>query len=291
MKWLLVDVMYLCHRARWSTGSINTFDNGWTGLSYGVIQTLGSLRKKFQADITVLALDSKNSLRRNILPGYKASRRQNMTEEEAAEFKAFCEEVDRMHAELFPAAGYHNVVRVNGYEADDVIAKYAEMIKSPDTAIIISSDKDLLQCLRQGVELYTPGKDKVITALEFKEQYRIDPFMWASVKALAGCGTDEVPGIPGVGEKTAADYFNGRLRPGTARHELIENNIHFLKNNIKLVRLPFPGIVVPEIKLDSTGEISHRVAMAMMGVESTKKRGASDRTKDVALDAMDQYFQ
>ena len=95
------------------------------------------------------------------------------------------------------------------YEADDLIATYTDkIIKKGAKVTIISGDKDLMQLVKPGVRLYDPMKSKVLGDKEVKEKFGVEPSKVIDVQALAGDPSDNVPGVPGIGIKTAAELIN-----------------------------------------------------------------------------------
>ena len=96
------------------------------------------------------------------------------------------------------------------YEADDLIATYTDKIikKGAKVTIISSGDKDLMQLVKPGVRLYDPMKSRVLGNKEIKEKFGVEPSKVVDVQALAGDSSDNVPGVPGIGIKTAAELIN-----------------------------------------------------------------------------------
>ncbi|MDA9694130.1 DNA polymerase I [Candidatus Pelagibacter sp.] len=95
------------------------------------------------------------------------------------------------------------------YEADDLIATYVEMIlKEGAKATIVSSDKDLMQLYRKNVRIYDPMKNKFISEEDIKNKFGVGAGKVIDVQALAGDSSDNVPGVPGIGVKTAAELIN-----------------------------------------------------------------------------------
>ena len=100
-------------------------------------------------------------------------------------------------------------IEMENYEADDLIATYArQAVEQGATVRIISSDKDLMQLIRPGIELYDPGKDKSIGEAEVLEKFGVTPDKVIDVQSLAGDTADNVPGVPGIGPKTGAELIN-----------------------------------------------------------------------------------
>ncbi|MCK9907858.1 DNA polymerase I [Microbacteriaceae bacterium K1510] len=95
-----------------------------------------------------------------------------------------------------------------GYEADDLIATYARLAcEAKATTTIVSSDKDLMQLIGNGVVMYDTMKDKRIGRDEVMEKFGVPPEKVIEAQALIGDSTDNVPGVPGIGPKTAAELI------------------------------------------------------------------------------------
>jgi DNA polymerase-1 len=100
-------------------------------------------------------------------------------------------------------------IEQNGYEADDLIATYTkETLASGGDVTIVSSDKDLMQLVQSGVSMLDTMKNKTIGPDEVRERFGVPPDKVVDVQALAGDSTDNVPGVPGIGVKTAAELIN-----------------------------------------------------------------------------------
>jgi DNA polymerase I len=96
----------------------------------------------------------------------------------------------------------------NGFEADDLIATYARLAcERGATTTIVSSDKDLMQLVTDKVTMFDTMKDKRIGIAEVIEKFGVPPEKVVEVQALAGDSTDNVPGVPGIGIKTAAQLI------------------------------------------------------------------------------------
>ena len=99
-------------------------------------------------------------------------------------------------------------IELLNYEADDLIATYVEQILAIGAkATIISSDKDLMQLFKKNVRIYDPMKNKFITDEDVDKKFGVKPESVIDVQALAGDSTDNVPGVPGIGVKTAAELI------------------------------------------------------------------------------------
>ena len=127
-------------------------------------------------------------------------------------------------------------IELINYEADDLIATYVEQILAEGAkATIISSDKDLMQLFKKNVRIYDPMKNKFITSEDVHIKFGVGPEKVVDVQALAGDSTDNVPGVPGIGVKTAAELINeygtlenllknsNKIKQNKRRETLIEN--------------------------------------------------------------------
>ena len=100
-------------------------------------------------------------------------------------------------------------VDLPNYEADDLIATYVEQILAKGAKVtIVSSDKDLMQLYRKDVRIFDPMKNKFITPEDIVTKFGVGPEKVIDVQSLAGDSSDNVPGVPGIGVKTAAELIN-----------------------------------------------------------------------------------
>ena len=100
-------------------------------------------------------------------------------------------------------------IEQDGYEADDLIATYAKQaLAAGGDVTIVSSDKDLMQLVQPGLTMLDTMKNRTIGPDEVREKFGVPPEKVVDVQALAGDSTDNVPGVPGIGVKTAAELIN-----------------------------------------------------------------------------------
>ena len=100
-------------------------------------------------------------------------------------------------------------IELINYEADDLIATYSDqVIKEGAKVTIVSSDKDLMQLYNKNVRIYDPLKSKFINEEDIDKKFGVSPEKIVDVQALAGDSSDNVPGVPGIGIKTAAELIN-----------------------------------------------------------------------------------
>ncbi len=145
--------------------------------------------------IAVIFDHSSLTFRNEIYPLYKANR-PDLPEDLRPQFP-----LTREATRAFNVA----CIETEGYEADDIIATYARLaVEAGGTATIISSDKDLMQLVGNGVDMRDPMKDRMIGPDEVFEKFGVAPDRVIDVQSLAGDSVDNVPGAPGIGIKTAA---------------------------------------------------------------------------------------
>src|SRR5262245_5107322 len=140
-------------------------------------------------------------------------------------------------------------IEQDGFEADDLIATYAKLVLAAGgESTVVSSDKDLMQLVRPGLVMLDTMKNRTIGPDEVRERFGVPPDKVVDVQALAGDSTDNVPGVPGIGVKTAAELINeygdldtllaraGEIKQAKRRERLIEFALQ-AKLSRELVRL------------------------------------------------------
>ncbi|HEY5597374.1 MAG TPA: DNA polymerase I [Kiloniellales bacterium] len=150
------------------------------------------------AGIAVIFDAGRKTFRNDIYPDYKAHR-PPPPEELIPQF-----DLIRQATRAFNVP----CIELDQYEADDLIATYARLARQAGLEVtIVSSDKDLMQLVGPGVSMLDPVKNRTIGADEVRERFGVEPEKVVEVQALAGDSTDNVPGVPGIGVKTAAQLI------------------------------------------------------------------------------------
>nr|WP_240791341.1 DNA polymerase I [Roseomonas sp. AR75] len=196
---ILVDGSGYIFRAFHALPPMTRPDGVHVNAVYGFTQMLAQFLSKHAASHIAVVFDSARlTFRNDIYPDYKAHRPEPPPElipqfeliREATEALGVCK------------------VEQPGYEADDMIAAYAKAFVAEGGSVsIVSSDKDLMQLIGPGVEMLDPIKQKPIREPEVLEKFGVTPDKVVEVQALAGDSTDNVPGVPGIGVKTAAQLI------------------------------------------------------------------------------------
>ncbi len=260
----LIDGSGFIFRAFHALPPMTRGDGTHVNAVYGFCNMLNKLLGDLKAARIAVVFDAaRKTFRNDIYPDYKAHR-PPPPPELVPQF-ALIREATRAFG--VPA------VEVLNYEADDLIAAYArEAVENGISVRIVSADKDLMQLVRDGVELFDPMKSVAIGAAEVMEKFGVSPDKVADVQALAGDSTDNVPGVSGIGVKTAAQLITeyGDLetllsRAGEIkqpkRREALQTNAEQARISKRLVtlddRAPLPQ------PLDSLkAEPDHREALA-----------------------------
>jgi len=280
-KWLVLDCNYLCHRAKFSMGDLS-YAGTATGIIYGFLKSISYFQELFQTRDVVFCWDSKTNKREKIFPGYKQKRRDAATNalvsQERVKFEEdFRIQMKNLRRTYLTQIGYKNVFCQKGYESDDIIASVCFNLPMKDEAIIISADKDLYQIIRHNISCFNPQKSKMLTLQGFKKEYDIIPEQWIIVKCLAGCSTDEVPGIKGIGEKTVIKYLLGELKESSKAYKKIKRyKTKYLKKNYPLIGLPFLGTKVFRLGFDELSRKGWTEVIKKLGMVSIRDKFPGD---------------
>ncbi len=187
---------------------------------------LAEMKADKPTHLAVVFDKSEKTFRTEFYPEYKAHR-PDAPEDLIPQFPLIREAV---HAFEIPC------LEQAGFEADDLIATYARLAsEAKATTTIVSSDKDLMQLVGNGVTMYDTMKDRRIGAAEVIEKFGVGPDKVIEVQALIGDSSDNVPGVPGIGVKTAAQLIGeygdletllkraGEIKQDKRRQSLIDN--------------------------------------------------------------------
>ena len=204
----LIDGSGYIFRAYYALPPLSRKSDGMpTGAVSGFCSMLFKLLEDSRSDDSVhkpthfaVIFDSaKKNFRNDIYSEYKANRSET-PEDLAPQF-----EYIRKAVKAFSLPS----IELINYEADDLIATYAKQIVDAGAKVtVISSDKDLMQLVSKKIRLYDPMKNKVLGENEVFEKFGVKPNQVIDVQSLAGDPSDNIPGVPGIGVKTAAELIN-----------------------------------------------------------------------------------
>ena len=167
---------------------------------YGYCNMILNIYEKFKPEQMIVVFDTKKkTFRSDIYKEYK-SNRTDPPEELIPQFSIIRDATDALQIPR---------LEMDGYEADDIIATYTKQAEEKGVSVtIISSDKDLMQLVNKNTKMYDSMKDKFIGVKEVKEKFGVEPSKIIDVQALAGDRIDNIPGVSGIGVKTAAELIN-----------------------------------------------------------------------------------
>ena len=226
-KVCLIDGSGYIFRAFYGLPPLTAPDGTPVNAVYGFTNMFLKLTAKIGCDYCLVLFDAKRQNYRNdIYPDYKGTRKET-PEDLIPQFPIIREAVEALNL---------NYLEMEGYEADDLIATYAaRALAEGMEVVVVSGDKDLMQLIRPGVEFYDPMKDKFFTPEDVLEKFGVYPDKVVDVQALSGDSIDNVPGVPGIGPKTAAQLINeygslegvlqhaGEIKQEKRRQTLLDN--------------------------------------------------------------------
>lgn len=192
----LIDGSSYIYRAYHTTGTLSNSKGFPTGAVFGFTNMIvKTLREKAPERIAVIFDSRGPTFRHEKFSDYKANRPQ-MPEDLRVQ-------IPRIHEVV--AAYRLPSLSVEGYEADDVIATLTRQAKEKGwQVVIVSGDKDLMQLVTEDVLMWDPQRDKVYDPQAVEEKFGVQPHQMLDLLALMGDSSDNIPGVPGVGQKTAS---------------------------------------------------------------------------------------
>jgi DNA polymerase I len=195
----LVDGSGYIFRAYHALPALTRADGTPIGAALGYANMLYKLLQETDADHLAVVFDASGTTFRNrIYDAYKAHRPEP-PDDLVPQFKLVRELTDAFSV---------CCIERDDYEADDLIATYARHAAAQGaTVTIVSSDKDLMQLVGDGIAMLDPIKQRPIGAAEVREKFGVGPEQVVDVQALCGDSVDNVPGVPGIGVKTAAELI------------------------------------------------------------------------------------
>lgn len=263
MKGIIIDSNCIGSMSLFAMGDLRVNEIP-TAVIYGFLRQLQTLYTELQSSNFVFTWDSKESLRKEIFPEYKLRRKENRTARERLIWESAHNQFNQLRTKYLPRMGFTNQLIAKGFEADDILARVA---KSWGNSIIVTTDNDLLQCLGYA-DIWSPRKKILITKETFEEEWGIHPDDWGKAKAIAGCNSDSVPGVQGVGEKTAVKYLQRKLKVDSKKYKSITSLLgqRITARNKPLVILPFentPKFVLRANKYNFQGfeDVCHELQM------------------------------
>ncbi len=204
MKLLVIDGNSIANRAFYGIKLLTTKDGQFTNAIYGFLNILIKLRAECEPDAVAVAFDLKApTFRHEMYSEYKAGR------------KGMPPELRSQMPLIKEILGYLgcSVVEKEGYEADDILGTLSSQCKGEDMCFIATGDRDSLQLVSDNthVLLAATKMGKAVTTeydkAKLKEEYGVEPKGMIEIKALMGDSSDNIPGVAGIGQKTAGDLI------------------------------------------------------------------------------------
>jgi DNA polymerase-1 len=200
MNLYIIDGNSYVYRAFYAIRGLTNSKGFPTSAIYGITNLLLKIIRKKNPDGLVVSFDSPIPTERHgIFKEYKANRPE-MPDELAEQLPHIRHIISAFHIKIF---------EVPGYEADDLIGTIAKKTAQKGAKVfIVTPDKDMLQLLDENIKVYDPIKDRIFDKNFVKEKYGVVPERVPEIMALTGDAVDNIPGIKGIGEKTAKELLS-----------------------------------------------------------------------------------
>ena len=207
----LIDGSGFIFRAFHALPPLSRKDGTPVGAVFGFANMLLRTMADWRAEHMAVIFDAgRQTFRNKIYPDYKANRTETPPDL-IPQFSLIRQLCQSFHVPI---------VEKEGFEADDLIATYAKQaVKKGFKVVIISSDKDLMQLVDDDISMFDPIKARPIHAAEVQEKFGVEPKHVIDILSLAGDNSDNIPGVPSIGLKTAAELV---LKFGTVE-EILKN--------------------------------------------------------------------
>lgn len=263
MKLLVIDGNSILNRAFYGIKMLTTKDGRFTNGIQGFMSIFLRLKEESSPDAVAIAFDTPApTFRHKMYEGYKAQRK-GMPPELAEQMPIL--------KELLVALGY-KLLEAEGWEADDILGTLSEnCVKTGNECILATGDRDSLQLVRDNVKtmLTTTKMGRPITIIYDKEKviedYSVEPKALIEVKALMGDSSDNIPGVAGVGKKTASDLISKfgsidyiydniddiDIKPGVREKLKKDKELAFLSRKLGTISIEAPIECGPECYIPS----------------------------------------
>lgn len=285
----IVDGNNLAYRSFYTPmGSLTTSLGKASGCIMGLLNQLKALQETTDVERIIVMWDSgKAEWRKELHPEYKANRSYGKTEEEKVKFDELYSQMNTLH-EMLPMIGIHSIKMDVPFEADDLIYGATKYLSEIDEEVlVVTSDKDMYQLIGDKVSLYTPTKKKVIGISDFYDEVGVRHSAYMGYRALLGDTSDNISGVPGIGEKTAKNlmdkygHIDNVLNPNPADKKVLmkskrtarifeEENLQIIGRNHRIMNFKYVDEHLE--KIDFLGLLTSQLdgELAFNGVEFRK---------------------
>jgi DNA polymerase I len=285
-SFFLIDATAFCYRAFYALSSLSTSGGQKTNAVYGFINILNKVLKEQKPDYLVCCFDlSRDTFRQKKFAQYKMQR-PVMPDGLISQIPLIKEVVRAYGVPIFEK---------EGFEADDLIAQLARKAAGRLLAVtIVSSDKDILQLVSKRISVFSPYKDSGVLydLLKVKERFGVAPEQLVDIIALMGDVADNIPGVPGIGDKTAQKLIQEfgsldklfknilKVKPEKIKEMILEHRGR-IKLNQELISLDQKLDIELDLKKAKTGQPDYsRLASIFKKLEFKKFLGELPETAD-----------
>jgi DNA polymerase-1 len=280
---MIVDSLSIGHSVKYSTKKLS-FAGRKTGIIFGFLKKLLVVAEEILPTDVVFCWDTQASIRKTMYKGYKANRKTGLSNEDKLLNKMAREQFETLETIVLPQLGFKNIFSFPGYESDDIIASIVINETSKYKCIMVTRDKDMLQLLSNNCSMYEHTTKAVTTAADFISEWGMDPYEWAAVKAIAGCKSDDIPGIKGIGEKTAAAFLKGDLKMTSKKMLDIIAGKDTILPTLELVHLPLDRSLMNKVLL------SEDVLSVQKYIDVCNKFGFESMLGKIGIDRWEKAF-
>lgn len=276
-KLLLVDGSSYLYRAYYALPPLSAPDGTPTGAIYGFVRMLLKLISTFNTPYIAVVFDRpEKTVRHEIYKEYKATRKETPNDLQV--------QIPKIK-EIIKLLGI-KILEIPGYEADDIIATLSKKAENRSfEVIIVTPDKDMNQLIDQHIKIFNPMKEEIVDTQKVIEKYGVSPQQFIDYLVLVGDSIDNIPGIKGVGPKTAAsllqefgsidrilenkDKLKGKLKESFAA--VSKEDIQLVRSLVKLHQDIDIPVEIESLKKDKPDLIKLKEIFEKLGFKSLIK--------------------
>ena len=275
----LIDGSSYIYRAYHAVRHLSTTKGLPTNATFGFTNMLLKLLEERKPEYMVMAFDARGpTFRHEIYEAYKANR-PPMPEDLAVQIPYIKQVVEGMNIPSLELAGY---------EADDIIGTLARSAEEKGFhVVIVTGDKDFKQLVSRGISIWDPMKDRSLDYAGLKKDFGLEPSQWVEVMGLSGDTSDNIPGVPGVGEKTAISL----IKTFRTMEALFENLDNITKKKLRENLTNFREQAMLSLRLVTIDtEVPLSVDIASLRILDPDAQGLSRLFKDLEFQRLQKLF-
>jgi len=275
----LIDGSSYIYRAYHAVRHLSTTKGLPTNATFGFTNMLLKLLAERKSEYLVMAFDARGpTFRHEIYEAYKANR-PPMPEDLAVQIPYIKQVVEGMNIPSLELAGY---------EADDIIGTLARSAEEKGfQVVIVTGDKDFKQLVSPGISIWDPMKDRGLDYAGLKKDFGLEPSQWVDVMGLSGDTSDNIPGVPGVGEKTAISL----IKTFRTMEALFENLDNITKKKLRENLTNFREQAMLSLRLVTIDtEVPLSVDIASLRISDPDAQRLSRLFKDLEFQRLQKLF-